>query len=88
MLSLSRQVGESLVLFVDYDKNPRLLALVKRLGGTADMLKGLCDEITIQYDRHADTVNGIQLPEPEVFLGIDAPRHVAVWRTEKLRRGA
>jgi AmiR/NasT family two-component response regulator len=62
MLSLSRQVGESLVLFVDYDKNPRLLALVKRLGGTADMLKGLCDEITIQY--------------------------VAVWRTEKLRRGA
>lgn len=86
MLSLSRAVGECLDLFVDYERNPRLVALVKRLGGKPEDLVDLSDRVTIQYTRHADEVNGIRLQEPEVFLGIHAPEHIAVWRSEKLRK--
>lgn len=86
MLSLSRAVGECLDLFVDYDKNPRLVALIKRLGGDPDELSDLADRVTIQYTRHADEVNGNRLSEPEVFLAINAPQHVEVWRSELLKK--
>lgn len=84
MLSLSRAPGESIELFVDYVRDPRLVALVRRLGGNTQHLAGLTTQVTIQYTHTASAVNGVRLAQPEAFLALDAPRHVEIWRTEKL----
>lgn len=87
MLSLSRAPGEAVVLIVDPSRDPALVRLVERLGGSAKDLEGLATRVLVQYTGQGTTLRDVRFKEPEAFLGISAPRHVRVWRHEHAPAG-
>ena len=78
MLMLSRRVGEKVNIYIRLDQNAALRHMIEKLGIDPCLLSRITDSISIELVRIED-VTGC---EEELILGIDAPQHIDIVRSE------